>query len=323
MTVGTPWLVAIAALLATSCSAAGTTDLSTVRRAAEEAAARGDCPREVELLGTVIAQSPDPSSLRSRGDCLLKLGRVSQAIDDLQSAMRLDPSYNSAVDLAAAEWQAGFIAAARRTLQSAAALAQGPHDVLAVASTAVSYGDDAAADGMLGQVPSGDRDFNWYVLRAQLDSRLANPSSYEGDFARAIQLAPRDSLGHVLTLLGDIRWQVGAYGQAIDAYAKALMVGVDTDPLHVHRQMADCYAKLQNFPQAAMEYRLALTYARLPLDRASLEVAYARILIELNRLPEAKVALDEVLAGGLSTSFSLRQEAQQLRMALLPASGGG
>lgn len=53
--------------------------------------AQGDYSKAVEHLGDVIRKSPDARNLANRADCLLMLGRLYDASDDIQRAIGLNP----------------------------------------------------------------------------------------------------------------------------------------------------------------------------------------------------------------------------------------
>jgi tetratricopeptide (TPR) repeat protein len=288
-------IVSLAALSA--CGSNDAVDLNAARTRAAQDVAHGSCSSALAELTTVLNNDPqDVSSLRTRGKCYLTLGNYTASLNDLSKLFSLDKSVPAGLELASAQWTAGQVSAARQTLRDTARGAASPVDAVNIADRQLEYGDPAGARSSLQAVQEPERDFHWYVDMGRTDGMLSAPEAFEQDFAKARTLVAHGALGYVLSALGDVEHSVGRYGEAVKAFREALSVGTSIDALHVRRTMADSEDRLGDLTAAAADFQIALQLPDDAADHAVIQIAYARTLLRLGRLSDARTIASSVVA---------------------------
>src|SRR5205823_2706603 len=124
----------------------------------------GNCKEAVATLDRIIAADPaDLASRHARATCLLSLQRLTQAIADFRYVADSNPTAQSFLELARAEWAAGQTEPATASLRKASSHTTDGPMLFSIASTQRAYGDADAARVTLLNVPAANRDFRWYV----------------------------------------------------------------------------------------------------------------------------------------------------------------
>lgn len=215
--------------------------------------------RNSETLWTYgVQQNPKSWMTRaSLGEALLNAGQIPEAIDQLETALKINPSYiNAHYNLARAYSQAG---------RSSDSIAQ------------------------YEQVVKSDPKFNYvlYTLGMALVSAHQIPEATER-FEQLLQQNPNDAAAHFA--LGDIDKSEGKLSEATDEYAQAS--AVDPGSWQLHFALGNALIKANRLPEALAEYQQAAVLNPQDLDvLGNLGVVLAR----MGRIPEAAQQFEAML----------------------------